>query len=124
MSLDDALRRVVAEEVRTAFEAMLPRLRDIIQAQAQSPGGQREDALPILLTITEAAEVMRTTPPTIRKWIKEERLQGRGTARCVRVSTRELMGLRPGGQTAADDRVAKRKLDDLANEILRVHRGG
>lgn len=69
MLLEDALRRMVREEVRSAVE-------DVIgdKSKPATPLGEDSD----LLTISQAVAISGKSESTLRRWAKEGRLQRSG----------------------------------------------
>lgn len=99
--LQEWIRGIVREEVRCAI--------------ADLAGPQ------IYLSTSEAAEIARVTPGTIRRWVREGRLQGAGAGRDVRVRREELQGIMAPGRRRAPRRdpqtVDALSLDALSAKI-------
>lgn len=129
--LDSALRELVREVVR---EELCPALREEFRsALRESREGTRSHPSPgsvaPLLTVEEAANEMKVTPPTIREWIKS------GTLRATRVGPRRSGRLLRISRNDLDAFVAQQRgsasreevdVDDEAARILsgaRARRG-
>ncbi len=83
MSIDDAVRRAVAE----AVAPILDELRSTTAALRHAARGQVEREY---LDTDEAAELARVTPATIREWLKQGRLRRYGSGRRLLVRASEI----------------------------------
>src|SRR5687768_15893119 len=90
--LDEALRKVVRDEVRKALrEEVLPELREM--RAAGSGAAPAPTALDDYLSPEEAGALWHVAPKTVREWVRQKRLKRYGTPRAVRVSRAELAAL-------------------------------
>ena len=58
--------------------------------------------IPDVLTTKEAAEALRVNRSTVRRWLKDGKLEG-GAGRITKRSVLALLGLGPGTETGGSD---------------------
>lgn len=111
MSFDEVLRQIVREEVRSA-------LRDASPTPSLSVSAGEE-----LITIGEAAALVKLSPAFIRRWRDEGKLTPYGTGRSSRVSKPEVLQvLRQSALDARGATLSDAEIDAKADAILRGRR--
>lgn len=123
MSLDNEVRRIVAEEVRRVLVPTLAEIKQVGAVLASRAGGPDEVATPLLLEVGVAAKLMRVRPATIRRWMAKGRLTPYGTARARRVSQRELLAMRPAGHATETSGSGDQQIAVRTKEILQKFQG-
>ncbi len=108
MTVEDAIRVAVREEVRNALRELLPELARPVVPTA---------GLGVYLSTADAAELANVRPETIRGWIADGRLPGHRAGREWRVRRDELETLMAHGRERA---AVELDLDARAQEILGV----
>lgn len=105
MTMEDTLRILVREEVRSAVREVVATLR---------PAGESP-----LMTVREAASFARVAEPTVRSWIQQGKLNRYGTKGALRIKRDELERL----LTSRDEpRMTDADLDARADELAKRRR--
>jgi excisionase family DNA binding protein len=80
MSIDEAIRQAVREELREALKSF----------RAPAPATPDE-----LLSVERAAELADVSKATIRRWVEQGLLKRYGSGRALRVRRDEVLSVRP-----------------------------
>jgi len=100
---EDAIRTIVREELRPIREAL---------ATLKGPTAATE-----MMTATEAAELARRSPETIRAWVRAGKLKRYGANGRLLVQRDELLRLLQSGTQPMTDG----ELDAIANRLMGGH---
>jgi excisionase family DNA binding protein len=110
MGIEDVVRQIIREEVQRA-------VRDVMV-----PAGPPSSSDDELMSITQAAALVSTSPNTIRRWLNAGRLHRLGGGRSPRVSKAELLRLQHQSVAPRTGAITEADAEDKALTLLKERR--
>ena len=114
MSLDERLREIVADAVRSQLPLIRAEVESAVRNELDAAQvGAGHGAAGDLMTPAEAARVAGVTAETVRRWVRRGRLADHGVGRGVRVRRAELRALNDPAPPTVEDFDLQGRVDQL-----------